>query len=602
MDHTLSHYSIESYCGNVLPLRLLGGPTYGKEAITWSCDQDCVQITSFAGEDNGCFTDGVLLTLLKPGKAVVTATLDGKEYHCQVSVREMKTASSGKHLNYYIGDLHDHTCRIHKVDEFQAKESEFPIDFIRQIRDEGKVDFTAVTDHAVLLNNREYYRGYADAEDAQPMDLVVFPGCEAEVVPLETDRYGVIHKNAGEIVTVNASNYGCVYSWEDFFEKFSNSPFAISMLAHPQVVGSSTKGMWNFSLHKNNSPRFREMVRLVEIGNGSDLRANLINEYVYSVALDNGFKISTACSSDSHGPQWGYDSFSGKTVIMAPEKSKEAFTDALLNNRVYASCTGNVKLFYSVCGVAAPATLPLTDRYDFHVEIGCFHEDESTVPVKCQVISDYGICVKTIENVDFSAFDFTVESDTARYFYLRLIDSEGRKTWSPPVWTGRAIDEANKDLLVPVAKTGFTAVDETSGADASRLLNDDPADTWFSEGTTCSILIDMQDTKTIAGFGVYHQIFEKAQLLVGGAEMYPVGLSHLPYDYRLSTSLDGKVFEKQATGVFRIFSGENIIHFTQHPARFVKLEILSTTGANSERIAYRDANIALAELTVYEKE
>jgi hypothetical protein len=600
MKRKLSSNQINSYCGNVVPLRLLGGPAYGKEAITWRCDADCVQITSFAGEDGGCFTDGILLTLLKPGSAVVTATLDGQEYRCQVSIREMKTACSGKHLNYYIGDLHDHTCKKHKVDEFQAKTSDYPIDFIRQIRDEGRLDFCAVSDHSVLLNNREYFRGYADAEDAGPMDLVVFPGCEAEITPREADRYGVVHKNAGEIVTVNASNYASVLSWDAFYEKFACSPFAISTLAHPQVVGGSSKGMWNFCLHKNNTPRLRQMVKLVEMGNGSDLRANLINEYVYSVALDNGFKVSTSSSSDCHGPDWGYDCFAGKTVIMAPEKSKEAFTDALLNNRVYASFTGNVKVFYSVNGIAAPATLPETSRYDFHVELGSFYEDASTVPVKCQVISDYGMCVNAVENFDPSGFDFTVESGTARYFYLRLLDSEGRKTWSPPVFTGRAIDAPNQDVLMPLEKTGFTAVDESSGADASSLLNDKPEDTWFSQGTTCSIVIDMKKEETVAGLGVYHQMFDKMQLIADGIDMH-LALSHLPYAYRISTSVDGKTYTHQAAGVFRIFSGEHIVHFPQHSARFVKLEILSTVGVNSGRGLYDGANIGIAELTVYQK-
>lgn len=600
MKRELSSKEISSYCGNVVPLRLVGGPSYGKEAITWCCDQDCVQITSFAGEEDGCFTDGILLTLLTPGRAVVTATLDGEEYRCQVSVRKMKTASSGKHLQYYRGDLHSHTCKIHVAAEFQKKTSGFPIDLIRKIRDEGKLDFCAVSDHAVLLNNREYFRGYADAEDAGPMDLVVFPGCEAEITPREADRFGVIHKNAGEIVTVNASNYASVLSWDAFYEKYADSPFAISTLAHPQVVGSSTRGMWNFCLHKNNTPRLRQMVKLVEMGNGSDLRANLINEYVYSVALDNGFKVSTSSSSDCHGPHWGYDCFDGKTIIMAPEKSKEAFTDALMNNRVYASFTGNVKLFYSVCGIAAPATLPITDRYDFHVELGSFYEDASTVPVKCQVISDYGMCVKTVENFNPSGFDFTVESDTARYFYLRLLDSEGRKTWSPPVFTGRAIDKSAQDVLVPLEKTGFTAVDESSGAEASSLLNGKPEDTWFSQGTTCSIVIDMKKEQQIAGLGVYHQMFDKMQLIADGVDMH-LALSHLPYAYRISTSVDGKADTHQTTGVFRIFSGEDVIRFPQHPARFVKLEIFSTVGVNSGRGLYDDANVSVAELTVYRK-
>ena len=598
MERRLSRERIESFAGDVLPLRLLGGEAYGKEPITWTCVGDCVQLTSFAGEDPGSFTDGVLLTLLAPGEAVVTAALEGREYRCGVSVREMKTAASGKALEYFVGDLHDHTTMEHGTEAFRIREEDFPIDYIRQVRDEGKLDFGVVSDHGDLLNDREFFRGFADGEDAGLTKLILFPGCESEVSPLETDRYGIVHKNAGEIVTFNAASYAGVDSWEAFFRRFDNSPFAVCCLAHPQVLGFSTKGMWNFCLDRNNDPRFREMVKLVEMGNGEDRDSNLINEYVYSVALDNGFRISPACNSDSHGPLWGYDCFPGKTVIMAPERTKEAFLDALRNNRVYATESGNVKLFWSVCGVAAPGTVPLTSRYEFHVEAELFHEDPDSVPVKCQVISDYGICVKSVEGEKLSSFDFRVESDTARYFYLRLVDRLGRKTWSCPVWTGRPLDGKSDDTPVPLNKKDFRAVEEGSGADASVLLNDDPEAAWTSGGASCSIRIDMGAVQEAAGLGVYHPLLEAGKLKAAGIPS-PEALSHLAYEYRVSTSTDGETFTEKASGVFRIFGAESVIRFTRHDARFLRLEILSTVGANSCLAAYREANIAVAELTVF---
>lgn len=596
MERRLSADRIETFCGNVLPLRLLGGEAYGREPIMWSCDSSCIQITSFDGDAG--FTDGVLLTCMTPGSAVVTAALNGAEYRCAISVRESRTAGSGKELNYYIGDFHDHTTMEHGIDAFRVREKDFPADYIRQVRDESIMDCSVVSDHGELLDDQHFFRGFADAEDAGLAELVMFPGCESEITPLEADRFGVIHKNAGEIVTFNAASYAAVDSWEAFFRRFENSPFAVCALAHPQILGYSTKGMWNFCLEKNNSPRFRQMLRLVEMGNGVDRSANLLNEYVYSVALDNGFRVSPACNSDSHGPVWGYKACPGKTVLMAPEKSREAFLDALRNNRVYASESGNVKLFWSVCGVAASGVLPLTERYTFHVEAGQFREDPASAPVMCQVISDYGICIRTLENVDFSDLDFTVESDTARYFYLRFLDREGKRTWSCPVWTGRAVDAPETTAMQPLANDGFVAVEEYSGKDAATLLNGNPEDSWVSEGPVCSLLIDMGKVQSVSGLGVYHTIMEMEKLTAAG-HFVPEALSHLPYAYRVSTGVDGEVFEEKASGVFRIFGAETLLRFPCHDARYVRLEILSTVGANCGLPAYRDANVTLAELTVF---
>lgn len=600
MERRLSREVIESYCGNVLPLRLLGGAEYGKEPITWRCDGECVQMTTQNGEEDGGFTDGVLLTLLKPGKATVTAVLEEEEHSCSVLVRAMNIASSEDPMNYYIGDFHDHTHQLHTKEEFQARSAgNLPVDYIKQVRDEGIMDFGVVSDHACLLNNREYFLGYAGAEDAQPMDLVVFPGCEAEVTAVEEDRYGIPHRNSGEIVVVNAAGYTACNTWEEFFARYATSPYAIAVLAHPQIIGSSTKGIWNFRLEKNNSPRFKQMVRGVEMGDGSDCRSNLINEYIYSKALDQGFRVAPTCSSDSHGPQWGYYRFPGKTIIMAPEKTKEAFMDALMNNRFYACSTGNIKLKYTVNGKTAPVTLEAPKKYAFHVETSCFHEDESTVPVKCQVISDGGIAVKEMALENASSFDFTVESETASYFYLRLIDREGRKTWSCPVWTGRTFTETPKDTLLPLSKAEITAVDLKSGKDASILFNDDPHEAWFAEGKICSILIDLQEAQKITAIGHYPRILDQpyAQMGIDTTAL----LAQFPSAYEIHSSNDGVNFKKQAEGKFLAFGGEEIKRFEEHTARYVRLDILSTTGKESARQNYVDATVAIGELTLFKK-
>ena len=600
MARSLSKDRIESFCGDVLPLRLLGGKPYSQEAITWRTDSDCVQVKSYADYAEP-FTDGVLLTLVKPGRAVVTATFEGVDYPCTVEIRPRKSAESGRDLQYYVGDMHDHTWTNHKHADFAVRtEEHYPLRYLEQLRDEDLMDLSVVSDHASCLNPAEFFRGFDDAETAKPMRTVIFAGSEAEVSSREPDRYGVVHKNSGEIVTLNSTSFPNTQSWADFFDEMADCPVAFCTLAHPQIIGYSVPGIWNFCLDKNNSPRFRELVRLVETGDGSDRESNIINEYTYSVALDNGFRISPTCSSDSHGPIWGYSRFPGKTIFMAPERSKEAFLDAVLHNRVYACQTGNVKLYYEVNGHAAPADLPPADEYRFDVSLSYFQNNLVSHPVRCQVISNEGLCVADIDCTGQSEFSFTVHSEDAQYFYLRLLDIQGKKTLSCPVWTGRAPIPAPTEPLAPLDKKGFTAVDEMNGADASVLLNDDPASFFRSEGTTCSILIDMQRTETIAALSHYprqltHEMVKKAGLVSQFL------IAEFPSAYRLSTSVDGEHYTVQKEAHFRIFGGEETIRFPETPARYVRLEILSSCGVASARKDFANAHIAMAELTVWKK-
>lgn len=601
MSVRLSKESIDSFCGNVLPLRLISDGGACADDIKWRVEGDAAMLRTFEREEEFPFSDGVLVTLAKPGEAVIYAVAAGTEYACPVRVREMRRAAEGEEFDYYIGDFHDHTTSEHNHDRYARRGSGFPIDVVSMIRDEGKLDFHVISDHGITLNPRDFFRGFADAEAAQPMELVVFPGSESEVEFVEKDRYGRIHKNSGEIVTVNAANFAFAKTWDEFYAKMESSPFAVCALAHPQIMGYSVPGIWNFQLDRNNTPRLKHMVKMVEMGNGSDRESNLINEYIYSVALDNGFRVSTTCSSDCHGPRWGYDAFPGKTVVMAYEKSKEAFLDALLSNRVYACESGNLKLAVKVNGVSAPGTLADADEYEFRADISYFHDDPSTVPVKCQVISDRGLCVYEEKGDDLSHICFTVSSSAARYFYLRLVDKQGRKTWSPPVWTGREFDAPPADKPVPVDKAGMTAVDLASGCGAELLICDDPDKYWTAEGVRAELLLDMHREEEICGIGHYPVPMTRELLEAAGIPA-PAMLARFCSACRVSTSVDGANFSECANGLIRVFGGEEMIRFAPRSARFVKFEVLSTIGRASDLPAYADARPAIGELTIYKAE
>ncbi len=607
----LDKTKIESFVGNIVPLRLQGATPYGLDAISWRLEGDCVKLRAFTPEtpnigwygDVAPFTDGVLVTLLNPGEAKVIATCEGKEYTCDIFVRNMKKASSDDEMNYYVGDMHLHTstaCSKPNGREFFANQRAEGscAEALSMMHDEGRLDTTVVADHACYVNRKEFFRGFADAEDICGDDLIVFPGVEGEVIQVEKDRFGIPRTNSGEIVIHNADEWACVHSFDDFLKIVGQSPFAFCTLAHPHFFSIRTRGHGNFSLRRNNTPRFQKLIRYVEMGDGTDRGGNLIHENQYSEALDNGFHVSTTCSSDSHSLCWGYERIPGKTIVMAPEKSREAFLDAFLSCRAYASTTGNVKIRYSVNGHHAPATLPWSTRYRFHCDISYFYEDPTTKVVGAELISDGGVPVMELNLEDYSSFDFEYESKTASWFYLRFWDIQGRRTWSVPIWTGREPAWPDTSRLEPISKEGFTVLEEKSGKDASVLVNNDPFSPWKSEGETAGLLLDMKEKKSIRGLGVYPRILYGPHIQATGKAPNQF-LAEFPFHYRISTSVDGEKYKKMAEGVLRSYSEEEIVPFAFHEARFIRLEILSTIGKNCKRSEFRHAKIAIAELTPF---
>ena len=586
---------MKSYVGDVRPIWLEGDGIEKKSPVKWSIEGDAVKMRSFRGGDHGNFSYGVLVNFLKEGEATVTATLDEKEYTCKITSRAMRDFS-GEKMNFYRGELHDHTTKEHDHDAFLDIDFS-PAEFLEYIDEQNLREFAVESDHASVITDEYFFRCFSEHEKMRDrIRPIVFPSCESEIMYVDEDRYGVPYRYSGELLTINADNYSYSNTFEEFFYNMKGNPQAIGIYAHPHVIGGSTRGIWNYRPRQYHPAPLVSLVKGVEVLGCPQGRENLIHEYVYSEALDAGMRVSTTCGSDQHHT-WDFTLFPCATVIMAPEKSHEAFLDAMHKLRFYACESGNLKLSFTVNGIPAPCELPAATKYHFEVKIGYFEEDNSTRPVRCEVISDLGKTVKVIENVNFDDFSFDVESDSARWFYLRLVDSNTYRTFSPPVFTGREPLPFDTSDLVPIDKTGFTAHDE-KGRDAAALVDDDPTNEWTADGTRAEITIDMGRTETVRALGNYSVIVLRPY--TGDIRVKMATLEAIfPVSYRILTSLDGKNYELCDEGVFRTFSGEEIVKFEPRVAKFVKVELLDTTGSRLGRAPYDKIPMKLSELTLF---
>jgi len=594
----ISKEKISTFVGNVFPVWVMGdGEDIRSKKIRWSVSGDAVVVRDFGGAWHASFQYGVLLTAIKAGSVTVTASVDGVKYTSEVEVREAKHDESSDKLNYYLGDMHDHTTEIHEHDAFLERTTDFPYQYIDAVKAENLLDFTVISDHSDVLNLRDFFRGFTDTELSEPMDVVIFPGSESEINNYEYDRYGNMHKFAGEIVIINSSTFFYSKTHEEFIREFRESPFVVGTLAHPQVTGApSQSGLWNFRLDKYNSEGFRRLIKMVEMSSGA--APHILNEYVYSTALDNGFRVGCTCSTDAH-EKWSFHNWPGKTVVMASAKTKEAILDALLSGRVYASESGSVKIAYSVNGSFAPADLSLTDKYSFKIDLSYFNDDDSTRVVKCEVISDYGKTVFRTECEGKSHIEFDIESDSARYFYLRLVDKEGRRTWSVPVYCGRATDAPAISEPTPIDKSNMTVRDLLGAENTELLINDKPRDVWQGARGAAELVFDMGEAKVVSALGHIAPEIHADRFAATGLKPTEL-MARFARDFEISASLDGESYTAVRDGLFRNFGGEEIIRFAPTRARFIKLSVKNTVGRCSDWAKYENAPLEISEITLFE--
>jgi len=575
----LSFESITSFVGDVLPIRL----TSDKEDLSscdikWECTGDAAVLRTFSGDGEYSFADGALIVLVKEGVACVSAMLDGVRYSAEVVAKAMDVAEVEGEFKYFLGDMHDHTSQNHDQREFATQNYGKIEDYLSAVFDEGLLDFCVISDHASVTNDYLFFHGFELSRGACNEKPIIFAGAESEVEYCEEDRLGVLKRLSGEIVTINSAGYAYALSWEDFEKELHTSPKAVAIFAHPHVVGYSTNGIWDFNFKKINTPTLLRVIRGIEMGNGEDRKENLLHEYAISAALDAGFRVSTTCASDSHGPDWSFNSMPAKTVIMAREHSREAFLDALLNNRFYGTESGNVKIRYTVNGALAPTDLSPTDTYRFHVDLSCFKNDETTRPISIKVISDYGNTLLEFDTGGSDSLDFTVKSDTARYFYLRLIDKEGRRTWSVPVWCERAYDTHREPKIKPLDATELRAF--YNGCETPKVINGNPYDSLLTEGSYAEITMELGKERRICAVGYYPHVVlrdEKKGPNWTTADESAGLVSH----YRIMTSLDGESYTERKSGTCQALGSEEIIEFEPCEARYVRFVALGTVGSSS---------------------
>ncbi|MEG2596821.1 MAG: CehA/McbA family metallohydrolase [Oscillospiraceae bacterium] len=585
----MSKPEIVSFVGNVVTLKICSEIDLQDSPIKWSnSDPKTVRIKSCVAEKEG-FHDGVLLTFLQEGKATITAEFDGQKADCSVTVHPMKHTDSEAKMNYYRGDLHSHTAFSDGVGT--------PEIAFRRVCQEGNLDFFTVSDHGVFYTPYRAFETIRAAEEFVTPTFFPIAAQEADVYFEIEDDYGLMVQQGGELLTFQAEGWAEVKSWDDFFACIGENPCLMLGIPHPSDVGGKTSTIWNgYNLPFLTEPRAKKYLRFVEILNSPTFEAyNLLHERIWSQALDFGYRVCPTAGSDSHSWNWGEGAIWSRTVIMAPELSGEALLDSMKSNRVYVTESGNVKLQFQVNGVHMGGTIPASDFYlaDFSFDVFKPANENERI-VKAELFSDYGDVVDSIDlNRIRGNYTLSSRNRSSRYFYLRLTDAAGDRTWSAPIWTDNEPDKPLPPMLgkkIPIHEC--TVVSAIDGDHREKIMNGNPNDGWLSKTPHAEIIIDTGKVRNICGMGYYHHYVEVKNC---------THVAQLLARYEIEVSVDGITYTPVAHGNRRSYGGEQITHIPPCQARYLKFIALSSVGADRGIPKYKDVPVAIGELSVYEE-
>ncbi len=356
-------------------------------------------------------------------------------------------------VRIYFGDIHCHTTLSDGMGSLE--------DLYTYARDVQRLDFASATDH------ESHFYGYSLAPEMWPL------------VREAAQR----HYDPGHFVTLlgyewTAASRKAISGHHNVYYRDTDGPFftysnpttnslkkllkalrdlgrPVLVIPHHPVACKSAAGMPAPSLTVAWSVNDPQIIRLAEIyskwGCSEEVPPtfrplhNSAEGHAVRDALDKGYRLGFTAGSDDHtampgslhvqgGRNLRYPN-SGLVAVYAPELTREAIFDALYQRRCYATSGPRIVLDFSVNGHTMGQEITADNASDTRriegIAIG-------TAAVQSAEIVSSGRVHWTIPGNGSRELSFELE-DTARltepmYYYVRIIQADGERAWSSPIW------------------------------------------------------------------------------------------------------------------------------------------------------------------------
>ena len=439
--------------------------------------------------------------------------------------------SIGKAIyNPYFGQLHAHTA--------QGSDGTGTYEDAYQYAEKAGGDFFALTDHSNWFDNDLNYtvNGLTSGKPASTKwndmhtaaDKYNNPGKYVTMAAYEMTWSGSTG-GWGHINTFNTPGFETrtnnKMDLQAYYKSIATVPNSISQLNHP---GKTFGDFSDFAFY---TPQADKVVNLIEVGNGEgQVRGSgyFPSYEYYTRALDKGWHVAPTNNQDNHKGKW-VDANTARTVVLAPDLTRDSLYEAMSAKRVYASEDNNLKISYIVNG--KPMGSMLGNVNTLNVTINIQDPDATDKIGKVSIIANGGTVVtsKTFDSnkADWS-FDLNAEYS---YYYVRVDEADKDIAVTAPVWVGEntpaglAKVEVSSDLVYVGTDVDVTAnlFNNTQAAINDTKVefykNEIKPENKFSE-QTISLLNSLNTGKAVTKFtptekGDY-KIYAKATMNISG--------------------------------------------------------------------------------------
>lgn len=319
----------------------------------------------------------------------------------------------------------------------------------------AQIDFWGISDHnhsQAGMNLPDWHKGLLEADSVnQPGSYVTMYGME----------YGIISSGGHVIIygidsligweTGNFDLYNSEYDYNSLFYLIKSRPSSFAYLAHMSyddynnLLGQSYKADWDSAIvgmAVKSGPAFSTDTTYTDPSPGTYFNR-------FKDMLAKGYHLSPGIDHDSHYINFGR-SHQGRTVILADTLTRTALMQSIRAGQFYASDDYNLKLDFKVNGNIMGSIVNGSSDPVININV-TDPDNELTSEIRLY----YGVSgnnlqpviIASVYNSSTLTYTHIIPANTSNYYFTEIIQADGQRTYSAPVWYTRNGQPSPVELL-----------------------------------------------------------------------------------------------------------------------------------------------------------
>jgi len=368
---------------------------------------------------------------------------------------------SAQTLHHYFGNLHAHTSYSDGNQDSSTSGMTTPLQAFTYARQSSHIDFYGISEHnhnsAGMPSPVYYQRGLQDANTAT---------VDGEFVAMYGMEWGVISNGGHMLVYGFDSLCGWDFGTQEIyvpegnfaklFQVINRKPGSFAYMAHPQSSDYSNLFSQTFNAAADNALVGTAMRSGPAFSTNTSYSNPASSNYLtrYNDALRLGYHIGPGIDHDTHNSVFGRQT-AGRLVVLAHLLNRAEIYNALRQRRFYASDDWNAEVYFSIQNQPMGSRITAAGNPQLQVSVNDPDgENVSSITVYSGVSGSGSAPTQltATNNSNTLTFTHSISSGTEYYYYLYIIQSNGDKIWTAPIWYTR-----NDNVVVQAPQAAFNA-------------------------------------------------------------------------------------------------------------------------------------------------